>query len=94
MQAVAVEYRDHVASIAMDRADASLEAYVAGGGTVVEMTADERQAWADSMPNIAVDWAKKLDGAGAPGSDMLVAYIDKLKAAGFEPLRDWAAELN
>jgi len=94
LQAVAVEYRDHVASIAMDRADASLEAYVAGGGTVVEMTADERQAWADSMPNIAVDWAKKLDGAGAPGSDMLVAYIDKLKAAGFEPLRDWAAELN
>lgn len=94
LQAVAVEYRDHVASIAMDRADASLEAYVAGGGTVVEMTADERQAWADSMPNIAVDWAKKLDGAGAPGSDMLMAYIDKLKAAGFEPLRDWAAELN
>ena len=94
LQAVAVEYRDHVASIAMDRAGASLEAYVAGGGTVVEMTADERKAWADSMPNIAADWAKKLDGAGAPGSDMLVAYMDKLKAAGFEPLRDWAAELN
>lgn len=94
LQAVAVEYRDHVAAIAMDRAGASLEAYVAGGGTVVEMTADERKAWADSMPNIAADWAKKLDGAGAPGSDMLVAYMDKLKAAGFEPLRDWAAELN
>ena len=94
LQAVAVEYRDHVASIAMDRAGASLEAYVAGGGTVVEMTADERKAWADSMPNIAADWAKKLDGAGAPGSDMLVAYMDKLKAAGFVPLRDWAAELN
>ena len=94
LQAVAVEYRDHVAAIAMDRAGASLEAYVAGGGTVVEMTADERKAWADSMPNIAADWAKKLDGAGAPGSDMLVAYMDKLKAAGFVPLRDWAAELN
>ena len=94
LTAVAVEYRDHVASIAMDRADASLKAYVDGGGTVVEMTADERQAWADSMPNIAADWAKKLDGMGAPGSDMLVAYTDKLKAAGFEPLRDWAAELK
>ncbi|WP_293452023.1 C4-dicarboxylate TRAP transporter substrate-binding protein [Planktotalea sp.] len=94
LQTVAVEYRDHVASIAMDRADASLKAYVDGGGTVVEMTADERQAWADSMPNIAVDWAKKLDSTGAPGSAMLVAYMDKLKAAGFSPLRDWAAELN
>lgn len=94
LQTVAVEYRDHVASVAMDRADASLKAYVDGGGTVVEMTTEARQAWADSMPNIAVDWANGLDAAGAPGSDMLKAYMGKLKAAGFEPLRDWAAELN
>ena len=94
LQAVSVEYRDHVAGIAMDRAEESLAAYVEGGGTVVEMTAAERQAWADSMPNIAVDWAKKLDSTGAPGSAMLIAYMDKLKAAGMTPLRDWAAELN
>jgi hypothetical protein len=25
---------------------------------------------------------------------MLNAYMDKLKAAGMTPLRDWAAELN
>jgi C4-dicarboxylate-binding protein DctP len=93
LQKVALEYRDHVAGIAMDRASSSLDAYVAGGGTVVEMSQEARQAWADSMPNIAVDWAKKLDTAGAPGSDMLKAYIAKLKAAGFTPLRDWAAEL-
>jgi TRAP-type C4-dicarboxylate transport system substrate-binding protein len=93
LQKVALEYRDHVAGIAMDRASSSLDAYVAGGGTVVEMSQEARQAWADSMPNIAVDWAKKLDNAGAPGSDMLKAYIAKLKAAGFTPLRDWAAEL-
>ncbi len=77
----------------MDRAAESLDAYKAGGGTVVEMSAEARQAWADSMPNIAVDWAKKLDSTGAPGSDMLKAYIGKLKDAGFTPLRDWAAEL-
>lgn len=94
LQMVAVEYRDHVASVAMDRAEASLQAYVDGGGTVVEMSAEARQAWADSMPNIASDWAKGLDAKGAPGTAMLVAYMDKLKAAGFEPPRDWAAELN
>jgi TRAP-type C4-dicarboxylate transport system substrate-binding protein len=94
LQTVAVEYRDHIAGVAMDRAESSLQAYVDGGGTVVEMSASERQAWADSMPNIAVDWAQKLDGAGAPGSAMLIAYIDKLKAAGQVPLRDWAAELK
>ncbi len=93
LQKVAVEYRDHIASVAMDRASASIDAYKAGGGTVIDVSDEARLAWANSMPNIAVDWAKKLDGSGAPGSKMLVAYINKLKAAGFTPLRDWSSEL-
>jgi len=93
LKKVAVEYRDHIAGVAMGRAKASLEAYKKGGGTVVELSAEARQAWANAMPNIAADWAKKLDGAGAPGSAMLKAYTAKLKAAGFTPLRDWASEL-
>ena len=88
LQKVAVEYRDHVASIAMDRAKESMEAYKAAGGTVVEISADERKAWAGAMPNIAKDWAGKLDSMGAPGTEMLKAYMAKLKAAGQEPLRD------
>ena len=46
------------------------------------------------MPNIAVEWARKLDSQGAPGSAMLKAYIGKLKAAGQKPVRDWGAELG
>ena len=38
LQEVAVAYRDHVASIAMDRAAESRDAYVAAGGTVVELS--------------------------------------------------------
>lgn len=93
LQAVAIEYRDHIASVAMDSAAVSLEAYTADGGEVIELSAEARAAWANSMPNIAKDWAEKLDQTGAPGSDMLRAYIGKLKAAGFTPVRDWAAEL-
>ena len=93
LKKVAVEYRDHVASVAMDRAAASLEAYKKGGGTVVELSAEARAEWAKSMPNIAVEWAKGLDAKGAPGSDMLKAYSDKLKASGMTPVRDWASEL-
>ncbi len=94
LRQIAVEYRDHIASVAMDRAADALEAYKAGGGTVVELSQEARVAWANAMPNIAADWAADLDKAGAPGSDMLVAYIAKLKAAGEEPVRDWAAELR
>ena len=78
----------------MKRAQGSLDKFVSGGGTVVELSAKERKAWADSMPNIAAGWAQGLDKKGAPGSAMLKAYIDKLKAAGQQPVRDWAAELG
>ena len=94
LQEVAVAYRDHVAGIAMDRAAASRDAYVEGGGTVVEMSAEARAAWANSMPNIAADWTSGLDAKGEPGTEMLNAYLGKLKAAGFEPVRDWGAELT
>ena len=93
LQTVAVAYRDRLADVAMDRAAASREAFVQVGGTVVELAAEERAAWAEAMPNIAVDWAKQLDDKGEPGSDMLRAYLDKLVAAGHRPVRDWAAEL-
>lgn len=93
IQEAAGAYQDHVAGIAMDRAAASLKEYEEAGGTIIEMDAAQRRAWADAMPNIAVEWARDLDEKGEPGSDMLKAYLDKLKAAGFTPVRDWAADL-
>lgn len=89
---VAVLYRDHVAGLAMDKAEESLDAFVASGGTVVEMDQAQRAAWAQAMPNIAQEWARDLDDAGQPGTEMLNAYMAKLKDAGFEPVRDWAAD--
>ena len=92
LQAVAVDYRDHVAGIAMDRADAAREAYVASGGTVVELSDEERAVWATAMPNVAQEWAETLNGNGEPGTEMLAAYMGKLKDAGFTPVRDWTAQ--
>ncbi|WP_417523640.1 C4-dicarboxylate TRAP transporter substrate-binding protein [Marinovum sp.] len=92
LKEVAVLYRDHVAGIAMDRAQESRDAYVAAGGTITELTADQRAAWANAMPNIAAEWARGLDDAGQPGTDMLNAYMAKLRDAGFEPVRDWSAD--
>ena len=92
LKEVAVAYRDHVAGIAMDRAAASRDAYVAAGGTITEASAEDRAAWAAAMPNIASEWAANLDGKGEPGSDMLNAYLAKLEAAGFTGVRDWTAE--
>ncbi|MBO6756606.1 MAG: C4-dicarboxylate TRAP transporter substrate-binding protein [Roseibium sp.] len=94
LQEVAVAYRDHVAGVAMDRAEASRNAYIESGGTVVEMDPAERAQWAANMPNIAVEWAAGLDAKGEPGSSMLKSYTAKLQEAGFTPVRDWSAELT
>ncbi|MBX2839501.1 MAG: C4-dicarboxylate TRAP transporter substrate-binding protein [Gammaproteobacteria bacterium] len=93
LQEVAVAYRDHVASVAMDRAEESRAAYKDQGGTIIEVSADDRAGWAAAMPNIAVEWAKGLDEKGEPGTDMLKSYLGKLSEAGYEPTRDWGSEL-
>lgn len=89
LQAVAVDYRDHVAGIAMDRAKASEEAYVSGGGTIIEVSAEDRANWAAAMPNIAQEWAENLNSKGEPGTEMLESYLAKLGEAGFTGARDW-----
>jgi TRAP-type C4-dicarboxylate transport system substrate-binding protein len=91
LKAVAIDYRDHVAGIAMDRAAASAAAYQEAGGTIVEVSAEDRATWANAMPNIAQEWAANLNGRGEKGSDMLGAYLGKLEAAGFKGVRDWTA---
>lgn len=92
LKAVAIDYRDHLAGIAMDRAAESAAIYVESGGTIVEVPAEDRAAWAAAMPNIAQEWATTLNDAGEPGSEMLAAYLGKLEAAGFTGVRDWTAE--
>ena len=94
LQEVAVAYRDHVAGIAMDRAAASRDAYVAAGGTIVELSAEDRAAWATAMPDIASEWAKGLDDSGMQGSEMLNSYLGKLKAAGYDGVRDWSGAMT
>ncbi len=91
LQAVAIDYRDHVAGIAMDRAEASRAAYEEQGGTIVEVSAEDRAAWANAMPNVAQEWATNLNERGEAGTEMLAAYMGKLAEAGFTPVRDWTA---
>ncbi|MFY0692204.1 MAG: C4-dicarboxylate TRAP transporter substrate-binding protein [Paracoccaceae bacterium] len=94
LQDVAVAYRDHVAGIAMDRAQASRDAYVEAGGTIVEASQADREAWAAAIPDIASEWAADLDSKGEAGSEMLRTYLSKLEAAGYTGVRDWSAGLT
>lgn len=89
LRAVAIDYRDHLASMAMDAAAKAEAAYVAAGGTIVEVSDEDRAAWANAMPDIAEEWAETLNAAGEDGDGMKAAYLAKLEAAGFVGVRNW-----
>lgn len=89
IQEVAVAYRDRLGKIAAGIGKESEAAYSKAGGTITAMSADGRAAWAKGLPNLAREWAASMDGKGKPGSKLLSAYMDALRAAGEKPLRDW-----
>ena len=87
-----IKYRNHVASTAMKKADASYSKFKEKGGTIFEMTEAQRQGWASSMPNVAKTWADGLDKKGIPGNQILSAYMDTMRANGQKILRQWDKE--
>ncbi|MCO5163673.1 MAG: C4-dicarboxylate TRAP transporter substrate-binding protein [Mesorhizobium sp.] len=62
------------------------------GATISEASPELRQAWVQGMENHAKNWAKTLDDKGRPGSAVLAAYMDAMRAAGAKPLRNWDQE--
>jgi TRAP-type C4-dicarboxylate transport system substrate-binding protein len=72
------------------RIEASMAALAEGGGTVTELSPEERARWANALPQVADAWASDADGRGLAGSEVLEAYINALKEAGVDLPRDWS----
>ena len=74
------------------RVAGAFKAMEEGGAQISELSEDERSTWATTLPNVAMDWAKDLDGKGLPGTEVLTTYMGHLKDAGVSLPRDWSAE--
>ena len=92
IHAVSADYRDHTAQQAIDDADKAYANYKAKGGEIIQMSQAAREGWAKTMPNIAKDWAGKLDAKGMPGTKLMTAYMDKMRAAKQPIIRHWDKE--
>lgn len=64
----------------------------AAGTTITDASEDMRQEWASGMANAAKVWAEGLDAEGKDASGVLSLYMDKMRAGGAMPLRDWDKE--
>ncbi|MBT0959090.1 C4-dicarboxylate TRAP transporter substrate-binding protein [Alphaproteobacteria bacterium KMM 3653] len=85
-------YREALAKFSMEEAAQAIDDMVAAGATVVQVSQEDRKIWADGLANIAQEWATEVEATGAPGGDILDAYIAAMKAADQTILRDWSAE--
>jgi len=88
----AVQYRDHLGTLATNIAAEKYADYTAKGGKITNMPADQRKAWAYAMPNVAKSWAASLDKKGLPGSKVLASYMDSMRSAGQPIVRQWDKE--
>jgi TRAP-type C4-dicarboxylate transport system substrate-binding protein len=54
--------------------------------TIVEFPAAERLKWANALPDVAGDWARRN---GAAGREVLKIFMGEARKHGAKPLRDW-----
>ena len=92
IHAVTRDYRNYTAKAAVADADKAYANYKARGGQIIQMSPTARANWAKSMPNIAKDWAAGLDKKGLPGTKLVGAYMDKMRAAKQPIMRHWDRE--
>lgn len=62
------------------------------GANVTTLPDAARAEWVAGMPNIALEWANKLNDRGKPGSTVLQLYMNTVRDAGTLPLRHWDRE--
>ncbi len=92
LAAVAHDYRDELAAETDRRALHSREEFEANGGTIVAVSDAERIAWAQKLPNMALEWAATLEAQGLPGHEILRDYMDIMRANGQPIVRHWDRE--
>jgi TRAP-type C4-dicarboxylate transport system substrate-binding protein len=59
------------------------------GAQTITWPREEQLKWVNALPNIAQEWAQRLDKQGLPGTKALSMYMDEMRKGGATPLRDW-----
>jgi len=60
------------------------------GATINQMSDAARTEWANALPDMAGDWRSFNGDKGLAAKQVMGVYLDKMKAAGAKPLRDWS----
>tara|TARA_E500000331_G_scaffold230976_1_gene221131 strand:- start:8522 stop:9622 length:1101 start_codon:yes stop_codon:yes gene_type:complete len=92
LQEVATDYRDELANETDRRAERSRHEFEEFGGTIITLSDEQRVEWANSLPNMAKEWATDLEERGLPGNQILRDYMDIMRSEGQPIVRNWDQE--
>jgi TRAP-type C4-dicarboxylate transport system substrate-binding protein len=67
----------------------AVDTFVEAGGTVVDIDPEERKDWAMSLPDLAQEWAARLEAQGIPGGAILADYMQAMRDADQLIARQW-----
>ncbi len=84
------EYAARFNNLLAETSGSLLKKMQESGAKVHELSPEERKKWADTLPNVALPWAKDLDAKGLPGSKVLNEFIAQFKTNGTGFPRDWS----
>jgi TRAP-type transport system periplasmic protein len=83
------EYTTRIAGLVVNLAADFEKRMEQEGAKFSRLPAEERRKWAQTMPNIARNWADSNDKRGLAGSKVLSAYMAKLRANKVPLVREW-----
>jgi TRAP-type C4-dicarboxylate transport system substrate-binding protein len=86
---VGEEWAARADTVLHEAGEAGIKSVPGFKGQVYEMPREERVRWANAMPNIAKEWARDAEKRGFPGTKVLNTFMDELRKAGVQPIRDW-----
>lgn len=88
----AVVYRDELARETVKRSLQAMEAFEEQGGTVISLSEEQRQKWADSIPALASAWVEGMESRDLPGQQLLRDYMEIMRANDQPIMRRWDRE--
>ena len=65
------------------------DTFTESGGSVVEIDPAEREEWAQTLPNLAQEWAASLEERGVPAREILADYMQAMRDADQPIARQW-----
>lgn len=82
-------YLDYEANYIREIHEKDLEDLKAKGCTIVDLSREEQERWAASLPDVVNGLVKSLNDAGYKGSEIVGKYYEILESQGVEKVRDW-----